>query len=278
MDGVSVERFFRVLKKYELNYSDVLDIISYVRGVDYKNALDDIDALIPQKDMDNIIDLIEAHIPVAYITKRKEFYGREFIVDENTLIPRPETEILVNRVLKEIPLDKRVSVLDLCTGSGCILLTILKERPLSHGIGVDISENAISVAINNAAKLNVKNAEFIIKDILKDDFISLVNAADIITANPPYLSCEEYRNADISLFYEPKNALMADDDGYLFYKKILCGIEKSDKMQGFEKKILFFEVGCTQADTVRQMSEKIGDFYIEKDLCGRPRVVYGWVK
>lgn len=278
MDSVSVDRFFRILKKYELNYSDALDLISYARGVDYKDALNNMSAPISCKDADCIIDLIEAHVPIAYITKRKEFYGREFIVDENTLIPRPETEILVNSVLKKIPLDKQVSVLDLCTGSGCILLTILKERPLVRGVGVDISENALAVAMNNAVKLNVKNAEFIAKDILKDDISFLVKNADIITANPPYLSGKEYAAADMSLRYEPKNALIADDNGYLFYKKILCDIAKSDKIKGFEKKILFFEVGYTQADTVKEMSEKLGDFYIEKDLCGRPRVVYGWLK
>lgn len=159
-----------------------------------------------------------AHEPLQYITGSTEFYGREFDVSPAVLIPRPETEKLVEIALDKIPQTTEMTVLDIGTGSGCIGLSLAAERPNAHVVGVDISDDVLDVAKKNSLKHNVKNIRFQICDILND---SPSFPLDIIVCNPPYIPKAEMESLmpDVKNF-EPKNALTDDLDGLTFYKRL----------------------------------------------------------
>ena len=142
--------------------------------------------------------------PIAYITGKKEFWSENFVVNQATLIPRPETELLIYKVINFFK-NKRINILDIGTGSGCILLSILKELNLSRGTGIDISAKAIQIAKVNSNNLNLFNqAKFKICDLNKYD----VGKYDLIVSNPPYIPSKDLKNLSKDIInYEPKTAL-----------------------------------------------------------------------
>ena len=156
--------------------------------------------------------------PIQYILGYSEFYGRPFIVNKNVLIPRPETEVLIDISIEELKNVNNPIILDIGTGSGCIAITIALEIPSSTIIAIDIDERAISVAKNNIEKHGVKNIEFVVTDI----FHKKINKkADMLISNPPYISKEEVPGLmkDVKN-YEPSIALTDNNDGLMFYRKI----------------------------------------------------------
>mgnify|MGYP001042594736 FL=1 len=212
-----------------------------------------------------LIEKRAARIPLQYITGVQEFMGLEFDVDENVLIPRQDTEILVEEVLK---VCKGKSVLDLCTGSGCIILSLAKYGNLKMAVGSDISEKALQVARKNAKKLNL-DVLFICSDL----FEKIEGKYDIIVSNPPYIKSEDY----ISLMpevrdHEPKLALEAGTDGLIFYRRIINDLPRFLNPGGF----VFFEIGYDQGGAVEKLLSKAGftDIKVKKDLSGLDRVVY----
>ena len=156
--------------------------------------------------------------PIQYILGFSEFYGRPFIVNKNVLIPRPETEILIDVSIEELKNINNPTILDIGTGSGCIAITIALEIPLSTIIAIDIDERAISVAKNNIEKHGVKNIEFVVTDIFDEKINKKV---DMLISNPPYISKEEVSDLmrDVK-DYEPLIALTDNNDGLMFYRKI----------------------------------------------------------
>lgn len=156
--------------------------------------------------------------PAAYITGRREFYGLDFIVTPDVLIPRAETEVLVDRTLLEIPDNTPVKVLDLCTGSGCIGLTIAYERKNAEVTLCDISNAALDVAKRNAKSLGVK-ASFILGDV--NEICVPDDSYDVIVSNPPYIKTDVIKNLDTEVkAYEPHIALCGGEDGLMFYRTI----------------------------------------------------------
>ena len=155
--------------------------------------------------------------PIQYILGSSEFYGRPFIVNKNVLIPRPETEILIEISKEELKNVNNPIILDVGTGSGCIAITIALEIPSSKIIALDIDERAISVAKNNVEKHGVKNIEFLVTDIFHEKINKNV---DMLISNPPYISKEEVPSLmrDVK-DYEPLVALTDNNDGLMFYRR-----------------------------------------------------------
>ena len=177
--------------------------------------------------------------PVAYIVGKKEFWSNDFTVNDSTLIPRPETELLVNEVINFYK-NKSINILDIGTGSGCILLSILKELKRSRGLGIDISHKAIFVAKKNAKKLKLLNrTRFKTCDVSKLQYHSY----DLIVSNPPYIPSGDLRNLSHDIInYEPLCALNGGIDGLDLIKKVIYKSNKLLKKSG----ILAIEIGNSQ--------------------------------
>ena len=202
--------------------------------------------------------------PVQYIVGDVDFYGNIIKVDKRVLIPRFETEGLVEIALSYLE-DTNLDIVDLGTGSGCIPITLKKKLPNINIDAVDISKDALEVAINNA-KLNNVDINFINGDMLNP----LNKKYDCIISNPPYIAYDE-DVMDIVKNNEPNNALYADNNGLYFYEEILKNASKYLK----EKYYIFFEMGYSQGTSIKELALKYLDceVYIKKDLQGFDRYV-----
>ena len=206
-------------------------------------------------------------IPVQHITGIQNFMGLDFYVNNHVLIPRFDTEILVEEVMKE--LHDGFSILDMCTGSGCILLSLLKYSNNCSGVGVDISENALAVAKKNQERLGIE-ASFINSDL----FERVTGKYDIIVSNPPYIRSDVIPTLmDEVRLHEPILALDGTEDGLFFYKKIVD--ESTAYLNGGG--MLFFEIGYDQGDAVKKLMEDKGykNVKVVKDYAGLDRGVFG---
>ena len=203
--------------------------------------------------------------PFSYITGEQEFYGLKFAVNENVLIPRSDTEILVEFAVSR----GGKNILDLCTGSGCIAVALAKNMPDAHVTAVDISPAALEVAKKNAS-LNGCDVSFIEMDILSE----IPNGKfDLIVSNPPYIENGELSSLMKDVIeFEPRLALDGDDDGLIFYKRI-CAIAPQILEKGGT---LAFEIGYNQYESVYEiMKENFTDIGYKEDLAGIKRVLYG---
>lgn len=209
----------------------------------------------------------EERIPLQYITGEQEFMGLSFQVNEDVLIPRQDTEILAEEVLRN--LHNGMAVLDMCTGSGCILLSLLQYSNDCVGTGADISEKALAVAKKNAVRLQ-KEAVFLQSNL----FERVEGKFDIIVSNPPYIPSgviptlmEEVRA------HEPLQALDGKEDGLYFYREIV----RQAGAHLYRGGQIFFEIGCEQAADVTAILENAGykEVQVVKDFAGLDRVVYG---
>ena len=197
--------------------------------------------------------------PVAYLINKKEFWKETFFVNKNVLIPRPDTEVLVEAVLKIFSKNSNLSMLDIGVGSGCILLSILKERPNFYGTGIDISKGSINVCKYNTQLMNLSNrVKFYNSDV--DNFI--IGKYDLITSNPAYINLIslKYLKKDV-VNYEPKLALNGGLDGFSQIRKVISKAAILIKKNG--KFIL--EIDCNQRNKAFKML-KDKKFYINKIL------------
>ena len=218
------------------------------------------------------------HIPLQQLTGEQDFMGLTFSVNEHVLIPRQDTEILVEEVLKE--LHDRMRILDMCTGSGCILISLLLERQDARGAGVDVSPEALEVAKENASLLKVENrADFVESDLFSAPYFCEKGGKeggkyDILISNPPYIATEEIETLmeEVRL-HDPRKALDGMEDGLYFYRKITAEAGKYLKPGGW----LLYEIGCTQGEAVSEMLRNAGfeKVQVVKDLPGLDRVVMG---
>ena len=207
--------------------------------------------------------------PIAYILKKKEFWKLDFYVDQSVLIPRPETEIIVEEVLKFYNYNSSKNFLDIGTGTGCIAISILKERPKCKATAIDISKKAINVAKFNAKMHHLQNKiKFVNIDI--DKFSC--NKYDFIISNPPYINIVDLKRLDLGIkLYEPIIALEAGIDGLSEIKKI---IRKSRTLLKSNGKLIF-EIGNKHIEIIMKLLLDNG-FYINKickDIQSNPRVV-----
>lgn len=207
-------------------------------------------------------------VPLQYITGEQEFMGLTFHVNSNVLIPRQDTETLVEEALKVV--RPGMKIMDMCTGSGCVLISILKNAHDIEGIGYDISKQAINVAKENA-KLNEVPAVFersdLFEDVVENDF-------DVIVSNPPYIPTDVIATLmpEVAEF-EPREALDGRGDGLYFYSKILEQCKNYMKPDGY----VLLEIGCKQGDSVSTMMRLAGfsEVHVIKDLARNDRVVMG---
>ena len=212
---------------------------------------------------------LEKGRPIQYIIGEVNFYGYDFKVNENVLIPRFETELLVDKTIKKINklfIDKSVDILDLGTGSGCIAITLKKELN-STVDAVDISVDALEVAKNNA-KNNNANINFINADM--SEYIT--KKYDVIISNPPYIAYDE-KIMDIVKNNEPNIALYANNKGLYFYEKIIENIPKITK----DKYLVCLEIGSSQGESIVNIANKYlknVSISIEKDYAGLDRFIF----
>ncbi len=206
-----------------------------------------------------------AREPVSHIVGERAFYGRQFYVTPDVLDPRPETETLVELALAE-PFKK---VLDLGTGSGCIAITLLAERPAAHGVGTDISDRAVLIAGQNAARQGVADRLIL---PLSEWYEDIGGRFDLIVSNPPYIAADEMAGLEPEVRdFEPRMALTDEADGLTAYRHIAAGALDHLKPGGR----LMVEIGPTQARAVSAFFREVGleNVRVHPDLDGRDRVV-----
>ncbi len=209
--------------------------------------------------------------PVAYLRGFREFFGRSFRVDTRVLVPRPETEILVEVALKR---SRRVSlcarILDVCTGSGCVAITLAKERPTTRVTGSDISSEALDVARDNMHRLGGR-VSFVRSDLF-DAFAARRDRFDLVTANPPYIDDEDMTKLPVDIRdFEPAVALSAGADGLRLIRRLIAEVPAVLAPAG----VLAMEIGAGQAEQVRTLFEAGGftDIETSLDYQGHERIV-----
>ncbi len=216
---------------------------------------------------EELLKIRAKRIPLQQITGEQEFMGFPFLVNEHVLIPRQDTEVLVEEGMNYAVAGNRV--LDLCTGSGCILISLMKLVPGLTGVGVDISPKALEVAEKNAKALGIEAV------FLKSDLFEAVEGTfDLILSNPPYIPTEVLKDLMEEVRdYEPVGALDGKEDGLFFYRKIVR--ESLEFLRPGGR--LLFEIGFDQGEAVTALMEQAGftEIRILKDLSGRNRVVEG---
>lgn len=216
-----------------------------------------------------VIEKREQHIPLQHITGSQEFMGLQFKVNENVLIPRQDTEILVEEAM--LHLHDGMRILDMCTGSGCILLSLLHYSNDCVGTGVDISAEALAVACENAENLDIA-ADFVQSDLFQQ--LETNEKYDMLVSNPPYIQTKVVENLMPEVReYEPMIALDGKEDGLFFYKRIIaeCGAYLNGGAS------VLFEIGYDQGQQVKEFMEQQGfrEVAVMKDLAGLDRVVAG---
>lgn len=233
------------------------------------NEMKELDENEEKKFFDAIFKIKEG-VPLEHITHQKEFMKLNFYVDENVLIPRQDTEILVEEVIGIAEKVKAKKILDLCTGSGAIAVSLAKYIPQSNITAIDISNEALKISKINAINNQVENQ---IKFINSDMFTNLNNEKfDIIVSNPPYIRTNEIDDLDENVKREPYIALDGGNDGLIFYKKIIKESYQYLKYGGY----LCLEIGYDQKADVIDLIEKEKKFentYAKKDLYDNDRVV-----
>ena len=236
------------------NRADAADIAAYLAGLSFDELKFAADIHVSDELVTDTLSRLKAGEPAAYITSRRFFYDNEFIVSPDVLIPRYETEILVDKVLDNIDRTQPLRMLDLCTGSGCILLSILDKCPNATGVGVDISASACEIFRRNAEALGLSDRCRVYQADMTGFVSESAEKFDVVTANPPYVSEDEYKTLEKQVKFEPKTALTAGDDGLFFYKKILDNINHICNKNG----MVFLETGAGQFDKLDRIYKDMG--------------------
>tara|TARA_Y100000748_G_scaffold303059_1_gene307069 strand:+ start:246 stop:1088 length:843 start_codon:yes stop_codon:yes gene_type:complete len=264
----------KVLKEnFFLNsYLDAEILMTHVIKKDREYLLSNQNKDLSMEDFNNFYELIINRSngnPIAYLTNKKFFWNSEFVVTKHTLIPRPDTELIVENVLKLSKNKNKLNILDIGIGSGCILLSILKEKQDFYGTGIDISKNCLNISKINAIRLKVDSRLKLYKSNV-DKFV--LGKYDLIVSNPPYIKSYsiKYLERDVAEF-EPKLALNGGLDGLSEIRKV---IKKSSELIKKNGKLIL-EIGFDQKNKVIDMLRNYG-FYInsaQKDLANNDRCI-----
>lgn len=248
-------------------------IISKVTGISRIGLYTHFDKPLNTKEIDKIREMISRRAkfePLQYIIGDTQFLDLNINVNSNVLIPRPETESLIEKVIEtEKDSNKKLKILDIGTGSGCIAIALAKYYKNSEVIAADISESAIKTAKENAENAGINNIQFFQFDILQKKPKSKF---DIIVSNPPYISENDYNKLEKELFYEPKNALSDGGDGFAFYRRYAEIFESILN----ENAKFFLEIGFGQYEKIYEIfSVTKLQISVSKDLNGVERIVCG---
>ena len=226
---------------------------------------------IKKRDLDYFDNLIQERAkskPIAQIIKKKDFWKYEFIVNNNVLIPRPDTEILIEQALKLVKNKNRLQILDIGIGSGCILMSILKEKKNFIGTGIDISNKSLQISKVNGQKLRINNRLRLFKSNI-DNFNT--GKYDLIVSNPPYIKKNDLKCLEKDIGYEPKQALDGGLDGLSEIRKVINKSSELIKRSGH----FIIEIGFDQKNKVKKILRDKG-FYIKKtvkDLSNHDRCI-----
>ena len=252
MNAFEIIKFGSNLLKEKKISSFILDseiLLSKTLNKTRENILINLDQKINKKNISVFKKYLQRRLnnePIAYILEEKEFWSKKFYINKSTLIPRPETELLVDKILK-IYKKKRISILDIGTGSGCIIISLLSSLNNSYGIGIDISKNAILTAKKNASNYKLtKRVKF-----LNKSFRNIFGKKfDLIVTNPPYIDSKDIKNlSDDIKKYEPRLALDGGNDGLDLIKKIIYKSKYILKIKG----LLALEIGNEQIKKVSKI-------------------------
>ena len=254
---------------------DSFALLEYITGMDRTAYILNGSKSVPEdiaERYDAVIDRRSSHIPLQHITGQAWFYGRGFNVNSDVLVPRQDTEVLVSEAVKVI--NAKDSVLDMCTGSGCIIITLALEKKLGRALGADISEAALKVAAGNREKLGADDVTFVKSNIFSDINVNDEELFDVIVSNPPYIATGEIETLTEEVrIHDPYIALDGLEDGLHFYREITQQSMNYIKSGGW----LLYEIGCTQAHDVSDIMSEYGysNIKVIKDLAGLDRVVMG---
>lgn len=275
--------------EYSNPHLESILLLSYLLKVDknyiYLNGDEEVDIEV-EEDFLRIINRRKEGYPLQYLLKEEEFMGLKFYLEEGVLIPRPETELLVDFIIKKINEDlitkeelirakgSRIKVLDLGVGSGAISLSIAKYCPQVFVYGVDISDKAIRIANINKERLGLENVQFFKGDLFKAlEDNNIDEKFNIIASNPPYIRREDITSLQPEVRHEPVLALDGGLDGLDFYRRI----SKDAKDYLLADGILIYEIGYDQGQQVKDILSREGyrDIKILKDYSANDRIVYG---
>ena len=242
----------------------------------YSNYREEIDSAYILKDKE-LLEKRGSRFPLQYILKEIDFYSIKLKVSPHVFIPRPETELLVEEILYytyNTSFSAPIHILDLGTGTGAIILALLKEIKGSEGIGIDISEDAISLSKENAAINGIKNVSFIKGDIFYPEEFTNSEKFDIIVSNPPYIPERDMESLQEEVKYDPLISLVGGEDGLLYYRYIFKWAVKFLKNKG----ILGFEIGEGEGVELREIAKSYGfsNIYVRKDFNNIERVMIIW--
>ena len=251
-------------------------IISHVCGIDIVHLIADSRRILTSDEVDKISDIVKKRIdgkPLQYLIGEWEFYSLPFLVGDGVLIPRQDTEVLVDRAIQILNASGGDPVVaDLCSGSGCIAIAIKKNVPSARVIAVERSVRAVEYLIKNKDRNNI-NIEEVVADVCEESTLRGMPTFDMVVANPPYLDRNDIDNLQKEVTYEPREALYAGEDGLRFYREITSIWTGQIKHGG----ILMYEIGQGQHDDVRQimLDNGVVNIEFEEDVNGIIRLVYG---
>lgn len=256
-------------------------ILSHITGKSYAQLLASDEQSLPAQESEAaraIVDRLLQAEPIQYILGEASFYDLQFRVNEHTLIPRPETEELVELILADYKEKKGMRLLDVGTGSGCIALTLAKHLTLAEVVALDISAEALAVAKTNARLLELRNVSFVQADILSatDRQMALCGTFDCIVSNPPYVLMEEKEAMDDNVLkYEPGTALFVPDDNPLLFYRAIAFLGRELLRQGGG---LYFEINARYGRELVEMIEGMDyqSVVLLRDLSGKDRIIRAW--
>lgn len=275
----------KVLEQHEIQEArlDAWLLLEYVTGISrafyFAHSEDEVD----EEKVDRYRDAIKkraCHVPLQHITHQAWFMGYEFYVNQNVLAPRQDTETLVEKALEILKGKKSPEILDMCTGSGCILLSLLALTEDARGVGADVSSLALQVAKKNADSLEVADRAFLVEsDLFSSPFFQEkagkdMPLYDILISNPPYIRSAEIENLMEEVReHDPRLALDGHEDGLYFYRRIVSEGRAFLKRDGW----MLFEIGYDQGEEVSKLMKDSGftDVQVVRDLTGLDRVVLG---
>ena len=268
------KKLIEITKDYKVAYIEAQILISHSLNSSKSKLISESLRELSENEIDNIEKLINRRLkyePIAYIVNKKEFYGIDFYVDNSVLIPRAETEEIIDLVIDYIKknIEKNISICDIGAGSGNISITLKKIFEDFENVditAIEISEKAIEVIKKNEENILKTNI-----NIINADALTFVpeKKFDIIVSNPPYVALKDKDNLQKDLGFEPETALYSGYDGLDFYRKFLSVIDKYLKIGG----VFFFEIGFNQGEELINICESfcIKNTQIEKDLSGKDR-------
>ena len=246
-------------------------LLKHVLGLDRIDLYTQFEKPINEGELHTLKEMIQLRakrVPLQYILGSVEFYGMNYIVNENVLIPRPETEEIVDLIIKSYDTQSKLRILDIGTGSGCIAISLGKHFINSEVYAIDNSTSALKVAKQNSLDLGVENVKFAYADILST---SPKLKYDIIVSNPPYVSINEMDEIEPELNYEPKSALTDSLDGLKFYRRFVTIFDDILSINGR----FYLELNSTSSKVISNLFKDKYKVEVIKDLSDNPRILKG---